>query len=172
MAEAQLPHRVDATKLVEVNQQLRAKIDSSELTRLNEAVDQCLAPVECFVTFERDEERHRVLRGSCSTRVAMVCQRCLGTVEIEVDSQFSLGLVFDDEQAKQLPRSLEPVEMDENGILDLWEVVEDEVLLALPMFPMHSESECRIQQPEPENTTSGNEKRPNPFDVLAQLKQK
>jgi len=172
MAEAQLPHRVDATKLVEINQQFSAEIDSSELLRLNDSVDQCLAPVKVNVSFDRDQERHRIMMGECSTRVSMICQRCLGTVEVDIESQFSLGLVFNDDQAKNLPKSLEPVEMDENGIVDLWSVMEDEVLLALPMFPTHSDNECRIQQPEPENTTSGNEKRPNPFDVLAQLKQK
>ena len=172
MAEAHIPRKVDATKLVEVNQQFNAAIDSSKLDRLNEAVDQCNAPVECKLSFERDEERYRLMTGECSTRVTMICQRCLGNVEVDVKSQFSLGFVFNDEQAAQLPKRLEPVEMDENGIVDLWSVIEDEVILALPMFPMHSESECQIQQPEPENTTSGNEKRPNPFDVLAQLKQK
>ncbi|MCY0965346.1 YceD family protein [Parathalassolituus penaei] len=171
MAEAQLPHRVDGPKLVENNQQFSAQIDSSVLSRLNDAVDRCLAPVSCVLSFDRDEERHRVLKGSCSTRVSMVCQRCLEPVEVRVESQFSLGLVFNDEQAKQLPRRLEPVEVDENGILDLWSVIEDEVLLALPMFPTHEASECQMRQPEPENKP-GNEKRPNPFDVLAQLKQK
>jgi uncharacterized protein len=171
MAEAQIPHRVDAPKLVEHNQQFKAAINSSDLPRLNEAVDQCLAPIDCVISFEKDAERFRMIVGSCSTRVAMTCQRCLGRVEIAVGSQFSLGLVFNDEQARNLPKRLEPVEMDENGVIDLWSVLEDEVLLALPAFPTHPESECQIQQPEPEDIIS-NEKRPNPFDVLAQLKQK
>lgn len=171
MAEAQLPHRVDVPKVVDNNQHFSAQVDSSKLLRLNETVERCIEPISCDMTFDRDEDRNRILVGSCSTRVSMICQRCLDSVEIGVSSQFSLGLVFNDEQAKRLPRRLEPVEVDENGILDLWAVIEDEVLLALPAFPVHAESECRMRQPEPENKP-GNEKRPNPFDVLAQLKQK
>jgi len=171
MAEAQIPHRVDAGKFVDKNQQFNGEIDSSELTRLNEAVERCLTSVSCTLSFDRDEERHRLLVGSCSTRVAMLCQRCLNVVELDVSSQFELGLVFNDEQARQLPRRLEPVELDQNGLMDLWSVIEDEILLSLPAFPMHPENECHLQQPEPEESYS-NVQQPNPFDVLAQLKQK
>lgn len=174
MAEARLPQRVDAAKLVEVNQRFTADIDSKELSRLSDAVESCDAPVSCDIEFDRDEERNRILTGSCKTQVVMICQRCLGPVTIPVESDFQLGLVFDDEQAKQLPRRLEPVELDEDARLDLWETLEDEVLLALPSFPTHPESECQIKQPTPETTATDDSdvKRPNPFDVLAQLKQK
>ena len=171
MAEAQIPHRVDAIKFVEQNQQLNGEIDSYELTRLKHSVERCLAPISCVLSFERDEERHRLLVGHCTTRVAMICQRCLDVVEVDVSSRFEFGLVFDDDQARQLPRRLEPVELEKNGSLDLWAAIEDEVLLSLPAFPAHPESECQLQQPEPEDSNS-NVQQPNPFDVLAQLKQK
>lgn len=171
MAEARLPKRVDAVKLVEVNQHFHAKIDTESLTRLREAVEDCEAIVECDIEFMRDQEGHRVIQGSFSTRVSMVCQRCLGLVEIPINSHFELGLVFDDEQAKQLPRRLEPVEIEFEGLLDLWGVIEDEILLSLPSFPTHAVNECHIKQPEPE-TNNTDIKRPNPFDVLAKLKQK
>lgn len=173
MAEAQLPKRVDAVKLVDGNQQLSADIDSKNLIRLNEAVIRCDVPVNCEIEFQRDQDRNRLLVGSCNTRVVMICQRCLGEVELALESSFQLGLVFDDEQARQLPKRLEPVELEEDGQLDLWAVMEDEVLLALPSFPMHADGECQLEQtePEPDNTDS-DEKRPNPFDVLAKLKQK
>jgi len=173
MAEAQLPKRVDAIKLVTVSQQFNADIDSKQLTRLSEAVEDCVAPVHCEIRFERDQEKHRLLQGSCNTSVVMICQRCLGNVTIPVESSFQLGLVFDDDQAKQLPKRFEPVEVDENGQLDLWSVMEDEVLLALPMFPTHPEGDCQFKQPGSKpKTTDSDDKRPNPFDVLAKLKQK
>ena len=50
--------------------------------------------------------------------------------------------------------------------------MEDEVLLALPSFPVHTQGECELKQPEPApEITESDEKRPNPFDVLAKLKQ-
>lgn len=172
MAEAQLPQRVDAVKLVDNNQQFNATIDASVLTRLGEAVVNCSAPVHCEIQFERDQENNRVMTGSCHTQVVMICQRCLGEVTFPIESSFELGLVFNDDQARQLPRRLEPVELDEQGQLDLWTVMEDEVLLALPPFPVHEHGECELKQPEPEpETTESDVQRPNPFDVLAKLKQ-
>lgn len=174
MAEAQLPKRVDAVKLVKVNQRLKAEIDQNNLTRLNEAVIRCLEPISCEVEFLQGAEKQRLMRGSCHTSVVMICQRCLGEVTFPVSGEFNIGLVFNDEQASQLPRYLEPVELDEKGQMDLWSVMEDEVLLALPMFPMHAENECKtkiaVSESEAETTNSSDE-RPNPFAALAKLKQ-
>jgi uncharacterized metal-binding protein YceD (DUF177 family) len=50
------------------------------------------------------------------------------------------------------------------------EVVSDEVLLALPIVPMHGDqSECRALS---EDYVPVKDERENPFAVLAQLKQK
>lgn len=174
MAEAQLPRRVDALKSVDNNQRFNAEIDSSKLSRLREAVENCSAPVHCEIEFTRDRDDNRVVTGHCDTRVVMICQRCLGEVSLNIESSFQLGLVFTDEQARQLPKRLEPAEMDEHGQLDLWTVMEDEALLALPAFPTHKEGECQLLQ-TPErgpDATDSDEKRANPFDVLAKLKQK
>lgn len=171
MAEAKLPKCVDAVKLVDNNQQFTCSIDTKNLSRLNEAVKSCDASVSCNLHFSRDQEGKRILSGRCATRVQMICQRCLGLVSISIDSQFNLGLVFNDEQARQLPRRLDPVEMTAEGKIELWDVIEDEVLLALPEFPAHAEGECQIKQPEPDITDASIE-RNSPFDVLAQLKQK
>ena len=172
MTEARLPKRVDATKLVELNQQFRARIDIKSLARIQDATAHAETPVEVELDFQRDEEGNRTVSGQCSTHVVMVCQRCLGTVGLDIGSQFHIGLVFSDEQAKHLPKRLEPAEMDENGQLDLWELIEDEILLNLPEFPMHPEGECRMYQVESDNEPEAVEKKENPFDILATLKQK
>lgn len=174
MAEAQLPKQVDAVKLVNVNQQLNAKINSENLTRLQAAVIRSGDFVECEIEFHQDESKHRLLTGSIDTQVSMICQRCLGEVDLPIHSDFQIGLVFNDDQAAQLPRAFEPVELDEEGRLKLWEVIEDEVLLALPMFPTHAENECQAKAlPEPSaEITDSSDERDNPFAVLAKLKQK
>jgi uncharacterized protein len=57
----------------------------------------------------------------------------------------------------------------------LWEVVEDELILALPPFSYHDTEECQqilsrfnADQAPPVETVA--EDKPNPFNVLAQLK--
>ena len=174
MAEAQLPKQIDAVKLVNTNQQLNAKIDSKNLTRLKSAVTQCSDFVECEIEFHQDESKHRLMTGSINSQVSMICQRCLEEVDFSIQSRFQIGLVFNDEQAAQLPRAYEPVELDSEGRLELWEVMEDEVLLALPILPTHAEGECEMKAlPEPSvEITDFSGKADNPFAVLAKLKQK
>ena len=173
MTVAPLPKRVDGLKLVEVNQQLTGTISSADLTRLAGIVRSSSLDVNCDVEFSRDEEHLRVLSGECSVGVVMECQRCLEDVSFTIEASFRLGLVLNDDQARALPKRLEPAELDEDGRLDLWETIEDELLLNLPDFPMHPQGECQAFKIEPEEDIAAEEEeRPNPFDVLAQLKQK
>jgi len=172
MTEAPLPKRVDGVKLVDNNQILNGIIDSKQLSRLASATISCDPHIMCHVEFSRDDERHRILSGNCSAEVVMECQRCLEDVSFAINSVFELALVFNDEQAKKLPRRLEPVELDEDGRMNLWDIIEDEVLLNLPDFPMHPTGQCQAHQTEPQENTAEEIKRPNPFDVLAKLKQK
>ena len=51
MTEAPLPKRIDAFKLVEVNQQLKGKIESNKLTRLVDSTRSLDDYVECEVEF-------------------------------------------------------------------------------------------------------------------------
>ncbi len=60
------------------------------------------------------------------------------------------------------------------GTLDLLALVEDELLLALPIVPAHDPEVCQhpagfVVEDEPESSEV-EDKRPNPFSVLAQLK--
>jgi len=63
--------------------------------------------------------------------------------------------------------------MDHNGNIDSFELVEDELILALPMFAYHADGECEIKQPKAETEqVEVTEKKDNPFAVLQQLKSK
>ena len=78
------------------------------------------------------------------------------------------------DQADVLPEIYEPIEFNEFGEIDLLGAVEDELILALPLVPMHSSEHCEVSAHEqvfgelPEELA----KKPNPFAVLANLKQK
>jgi uncharacterized protein len=91
-------------------------------------------------------------------------------VHIETDNL--LAVVWDDDYARQLPHSLEPLIVEE-GPCNLWELVEDELILGLPAFSYHEARDCNkilagISEPPPPDGKCGG--KPNPFNVLAQLK--
>lgn len=178
MTQASLSRRLEASRYVAEEQQISGSIAIGEddFERFKQAIEGVAAPVEYQFKFYRDVEGHAVLKGKCATSVIMICERCLDKVTLAIAGKFQLGLAYSDEQAKHLPKSYEPALMDEKGNLDPWELLEDELILALPMFANHAESECKMTQlqaePEPEPEVDPGSKKENPFAVLATLKQK
>ena len=99
------------------------------------------------------------------------CQRCLGAVEspIEVDRWFHFAR--SEAEAAQLDAEAEEDVLALSRSFDLIGLLEDEVLLALPLVPRHET--CAVIQPSvPEMAADAGEEEPrtNPFEVLAALK--
>jgi len=129
------------------------------------------------LSFSMDGERRRMVTGELEAPVTLECQRCIGPMQKTLVSRFTLGLVTSDEQAQQLPKELEPFLTDDFSA-DLWSLVEDELLLVLPPFPLHERDECpaRKELEAFEQDESVDEpvrkSEDNPFSVLADLKTK
>jgi uncharacterized protein len=173
MAEVALPRRLDAIKSVDNETVFNGSLDIGLFKRFQEAVEGVNGPVDYKLAFQRDAEDCMFIDGECSTRATMVCQRCLDAVVVGVRGEFQIGLAFSDEKAKHLPKHYEPAIMDHNGNIDPWELVEDELILALPMFAYHADGECEIKQPKADTEqVEVTEKDDNPFAVLQQLKSK
>jgi uncharacterized protein len=79
-----------------------------------------------------------VARLAVTAEVVLTCQRCLGPVRRKLES--ASRLVFADEGAPELPEGYEPVGGDPRR-LDLAALVEDELLLGLPLIPQHEAGE-------------------------------
>ena len=74
--------------------------------------------------------------------------------------------------AEELSPEYEPLFVEDEP-LHLADIVEDELILALPAVAMHPESECTgAQHPsrDGEEESQPAEAKPNPFAVLAKLK--
>jgi uncharacterized protein len=88
------------------------------------------------------ERRQPVAVVSVQAVLPLVCQRCLRPVIIEVRSDARVALVADLDAADRLDSSVEPVVV-EDGRVALRDLVEEELLLAVPLVPRHEdESQC------------------------------
>lgn len=71
----------------------------------------------------------------------------------------------------ELPEAYEPAQVDENGEINLVELIEDEMILELPQVAMHDDANCNVGSA---NISFGEipvaDERPNPFAVLKNLK--
>ena len=128
--------------------------------------------VQASLAFSRDEENRYLVKVSATVDVVVTCQRCLEPMGTHLSSENTLAVVWSDEQAAHLPRHLDPLIVDEQDC-NLWDLVEDELILALPAFSYHRPDECKqietgFSTETPPQVES--EDKSNPFDVLAQLK--
>ena len=72
--------------------------------------------------------------------------------------------------ADELPSYYDAIELDENGEVNLRELVEDELLLAIPLIPRHQLEDCSAPADSVWGELPEELEKPNPFDVLKQLK--
>ncbi len=87
-----------------------------------------------------DEAGRRVLEGRIEASVPVTCQRCLGIYHHPVSGAFRVVVVATEEEGEALPDDLEPY-VSGSSVRPL-QVVEEEILLALPVVSRHPGEEC------------------------------
>lgn len=95
--------------------------------------------VQLSIRIYRDHARRLLMDGQLDATLSMACQRCLGQVETDVSHPIALQLVLDDEAARSVMREREPWIYDEEILVS--ELVEEELLLALPFSVLHESAD-------------------------------
>ncbi len=164
--------RIDPWRAVAAEQRFAGAGFPSDLPRLNDALSDIGGSAEWPARFElqfgRDPESQPVALGRVELTLRLVCQRCLGEVRIPLDAPIALALVRNESQVAGLPDHLDPVVVEEGGLSPL-DLVEDELLLAIPQVPLHAEGDC---EPSAREFSEGPATAPslvNPFAVLVGL---
>ena len=124
------------------------------------------------MTFSRDEEGRYLVDVAVEADFLAVCQRCLEAMPEQLSSESKLAVVWTDEEAVSLPRYLDPLILKEDTC-SLLELVEDELILAMKPFSYHETGTCKrktVSFFDPLLKEDVIEDKPNPFNVLEQLK--
>jgi len=170
MSNGPIPPHVDPRKLADRSATLEGELQLAELQRLCGPLADNQGMVRTKFVFERDERNAVVFHSELEVEVKMVCQRCLELVTLPIYSACDYAVVKEGGNTQSVPQGYDVLELGEDP-LDLLALVEEELLLALPIVPAHDPKDC--QQPagleEPESSED-EVTRSNPFSVLAQLK--
>jgi len=165
-----LPDRLDLYAAAEAGRLLRGRVELARLVRALPLLESPDGELEVSLELGRDEDGTHYLAGTVQGKLVLLCQRCLEPMEYPLDVTFRLGLVHSQEQSQGLSDRYEPL-LITGEPASLAEIITDEVLLALPIVPLHGgTSTCR--PPVMDYQTPANSQRGNPFAVLAKLKQK
>lgn len=169
MSLAPLPRVIEPLKLVEQRIDLEGSVPLAECERLQESVLGCEGDIKITLHFGKDEEGLRVISGSLQADVTMQCQRCLQPVNLAVEGDIKLAIARHEDAAKALPGYYDPLLLSEPEI-ELWPLVEQELMLSLPIVATHPENECEIDTSYQDKDAELQQDKPNPFAVLAKLK--
>jgi uncharacterized protein len=169
-------------ELAKRNGRLTKVIDPDKLPRLQEA-SVGLASVASDVEFRFNEERLPVVAGQATAHVTLTCQTCDQPIAYELVAKFEMMLAST-VRAAQLPRAAD-VRVIEDGQLALAELLEDELLLALPAqvcedrncenlpkleFPIPASELAASEKQSQAHAASSTDETENPFAALQVLK--
>lgn len=109
------------------------------------------------------------LHIQASASLMLECQRCLGPVATTIDVARSFLFVHGESTAAELDADSDDDVLALTRALDLRELIEDELLLSLPLVPRHDACPQPLMA-EDEPAAATDEGKPNPFAALAALK--
>ncbi len=136
-------NQVDANLLAARGASAEREFDLRDLPRVKEA-GVSHGAVSASLRFS-ELDAHPVVQGQLSGTVVTSCQRCCADVDIELDERFVLAIVQSEEAAGLVSEQYDAVVADPTR-LDLRWLVEEQVLLALPLIPRHGDDErCRLE---------------------------
>lgn len=167
----QLPILINPTSFCDRGKQLVGHLKISELKRLSAGLFDSSGDVDVQLLFDK-EGRVPTIQGVIKANLVLECQSCLDKVVYPIDRAVKLGIVLNMEQADRLASDCDPLILEAEKIL-LAELIEDELLLAVPDFPRH-EHVC-VEQDEVKSVVIIEDKqdltkKDNPFSILATLK--
>src|SRR5690348_8677015 len=132
MSMPTVPRHADLRRLVAAGASIQGRIALAELNRLREALSDAAGEAQVALEFGIDDEGFRSITGSVRATVPMQCQRCLETVPVAIDADMHLALVWREAEIPALPSRYEGMVVGTEPV-DLYEVIEEELLLGLPL---------------------------------------
>ena len=156
---------IDALDFAHNAREHRGKIAISELERLQDYLVGNRGDLKYAVTGALDNGKpilHIFVQGAISLR----CQRCLGELRHVLDFQADLLLTKTEDELARLDECESVDGVLARSDMDALMLVEDEIILSLPISPRHGEGECTMGALGCSDSASATP----PFAALAQLK--
>ncbi len=163
-----VPEQLDAWRMVAARRRFDGSLPLSAMRRLEGSLVDTEGEVNYSLEFGRDD----VLQVSyvelhVETALPLECQRSLARFLLPVKVTQRLGLVRSEDEEAALPQDYEALLVPEDGMLKPADLIEDELVLAVPVVPMAPGTESV----ESEWTATREElDKVNPFAELARLK--
>ena len=136
-----LPLEVDPIRLAAREERLQGTIPLKQMKRLISALSSSEGEVFIDVEFSVDINQVVVMTGEIKTDTQLICQRCMKEMDLPIALDFQLAFVRSEAEMERLPEGYEATLIDNTAMM-LSDIIEDEILLALPPIPKHLDESC------------------------------
>ncbi|WP_312915436.1 YceD family protein [Stenotrophomonas sp.] len=165
---ANVPELLDAWRMVVARRRFDGQAPLSEMTRLQGL----LADTEGQCTYALEFDRDSVLQVAyvdltIDTELPLICQRTMQRFLLPVSIKQRLGLIRNEDEESALPEEYEALLVPEDGNLRPLDLVEDELVLAVPVVALAPGSEAVERD---FSATEEELSKASPFAALAALK--
>ena len=168
LMSANVPELLDAWRMVAARRCFDGQVPLSDLPRLQGLVADAEGQCHYALEFGRDEVlKVAYVELTIDTELPLICQRSMQRFLLPVAIRQRLGLIRDEEEESALPPDYEALLVPEDGNLQPLELVEDELVLAVPVVALAPGSEA-VERDWP--ATEEEQSKANPFAALAALK--
>ncbi|MBZ0222510.1 MAG: DUF177 domain-containing protein [Dokdonella sp.] len=166
---AALPERVDVARQVQGRRVYSGTLPFSSMSRLRDALATPQGEARYHVEFDKDALGIAYLQLRVEAGLPLLCQRTLEVFALPVVIDERLGLIAREEDEAGLPGGYEPL-LVADGSIDLAAVIEDELILAVPVVP--TRPGVPLDWVDPSAAADEAPAPANPFAALAGLKDK
>lgn len=170
MQNLKLPITINPTRSAQRRLVCEGVFKLSEMTRLLATSEKRSEYAQVSVKFDVDERGLTVMSGTASALVALTCQRCNELFDHKLEVEFTFSPAKNTEAAEKIPSYYDVVELNEDGEVNLRELVEEEFILMIPLIPRHEIEDCSADADSVWGELPEELEKPNPFDALKQLK--
>ncbi len=170
MSSAGLPESFDPTVAVREAFAWRGDVPVSDFARLADLLVSQSGLVRVSLQAAFSADRHPSMTIRLAAHLEQSCQRCLQPVTVAINHEHTVAWVADAAALERLDaleenldaEAVEYLPMPDSSRVMTLALVEDELMLSLPIVPMHEECALPVTVAD-----SGEE---HPFAALAQLK--
>ncbi len=169
LPNSRVPESVDAWRMVAAQREFEGRIPLAAMTRLRDSLLDPEGDARYTLAFGTDALKLPYAELHIEAELPLECQSSLRRFVLPLRLVQRLGLIRDEADESALPEEYEALLVDADGMLKPAELVEDELILALPVVPVSPEAEAVEREfvPSAEETAQA-----NPFAALAGLKKK
>lgn len=174
MQTVKIPVSINPLHAAQSRSDFQGVIPGRLLKRLNELCAGDCSDVTVSLECGVDLQGIVYLRGKAVTELTLTCQRCMTLFNTEVTVDFCFSPCRNEAEIDELPDAYDPIEPNDIGEIRLHQLIEDELIIAMPLIPMHDNVNCNQGSKDVVvgEVNLVQEERPNPFAVLEKLKSK